>query len=56
MSYGSKLWNNLRNDSIDLYRTATLAERLAKKLRKHELDLKFLATARDTVVYPKFTR
>ena len=42
MSYGSNFWNNLRNDDIDLYRRATLAARLAKKLRKHELDLKFL--------------
>ena len=25
-------------------------------MRKHELDLKFLVTARDTGVYPKFTR
>ena len=55
MSYGSNFWNNIRNDDIDLYRRKTLAERLAKKLRKHELDLKFLVTARDTGVYPKFT-
>ena len=34
----------------------TLAESLAKRLRTHELDLKFLVTARDTGVYPKFTR
>ena len=56
LSYGSKFWKNLRNDDIDLYRRATLAERLAKKLRKHELDLKFLVTARDTGFFPKFTR
>ena len=56
LSYVSNFWNNLRNDDIDLYRRATLAERLAKKLRKHELDLKFLVTACDTGVYPKFTR
>ena len=42
-------------DDIDLYRRVTLAESLAKKLRKHELDLKFLITACDTGVYPKFT-
>ena len=41
---------------INLHRRATLAERLTKKLRKHELDLKFLVTARDTGVYPKLTR
>ena len=56
LSYGSNFWNNLRNDDIDLYRRAALAECLAKKLRKHELDLKFLVTARGTGVYPKFTR
>ena len=56
LSYGSSVWNNLRNDDINLYRRATLAERLAKKLRKHELDLKFLVRSRDTGVYPKFTR
>ena len=56
LSYGSSFWNNLRNDDINLYRRATLAEHLAKKLRKRELDLKFLVTARDTGVYAKFTR
>ena len=56
MPYGSSFWNNHRNDDINLYRRATLAERLAKKLRKHELDLKFLVTARGTGVYPKSTR
>ena len=30
--YGLNFWNNLQNDDIDLYRRATLAERLAKKL------------------------
>ena len=33
---------------------ATLSEHLAKKLRKHELDLKFLVTCRYFAVYPKF--
>ena len=42
LPYGSNFWNNLRNDDIDLYRRATLVERLV--------------TARDTGVYPKFTR
>ena len=31
-------------------------QNVAKKLRKHELDLKILVTARATGVYPKFTR
>ena len=56
LPYGSNFWNNLRNDDINLHRRVTLAERLAKKLRKHELDLKFLVTTRDTEIYPKFTR
>ena len=54
LSYGSNFWNNLRNNDIDLYRRVKLAEHLAKKLRKHELDLKFFVTACDTGVYPKF--
>ena len=41
LSYGSIFWNNLRNDDINLYRRVTLAECLAKKLKKHKLDLKF---------------
>ena len=56
MPYGSNFWNKLQNDDINLYRRATLAEHLAEKLRKHELDLKFLVTDCDTGVYPKFTR
>ena len=56
MSYGSKFWNKLRNGDIDLCRRVTLAERLAKKLRMHELDLKFLVVARDRGVYLKFIR
>ena len=55
LSYGSNFWNNLQNDDTDLYNTATLAELWATKLRKHELDLKFLGTTCDTGVYPKFT-
>ena len=31
-------------------------QNVAKKLRKHEPDLKILVTARATGVYPKFTR
>ena len=56
LSYGSNFWNNLGNDDINLYRREALAERVAEKLRKHELDVKFLVTAHDTGVYPKFTR
>ena len=56
MSYGSKFWNKLRNGDIDLCRRVTLAEHLAKKLRMHELDLKFLVAARDRGVYLKFIR
>ena len=35
---------------------AALSEHLAKKLRKYELDLKFLVTCRYFAVYPKFAR
>ena len=56
MSCDSKFWKNLRNGDVDLYRRATLAQRSAKKLRKHELDLKLSVAARDTAVYLKFTR
>ena len=47
---------------IKLYKTinykkkATFSECLAKKLRKNELDLKFLVTCHDTGVFPKFNR
>ena len=54
--YGSSFWNNLQNDDINLYRRVTLAERLAKKLRKHELDLKFLVTTPETGVYQRVGR
>ena len=53
LSYGSNFWNNLGNDDNNLYRREALAERVAEKLRKHELDVKFLVTAHDTGVYPK---
>ena len=29
LSYGSKFWNNLKNDNIDLCRKTALAERVA---------------------------
>ena len=56
LSYGSRFWKNLRNDNIEFYKTAALSECLARKLRKHELDLKFLAKCRDTGFFPKFIR
>ena len=56
LSYGSRFWRNLRNDNNILYKQATKIERLAKKLKKYELDLKFLVSCRDLGVYPKFTR
>lgn len=55
LPYSSQLYNNRRNDNINLYRKGTLGERLAKTLRRHELDLMFLVTARAAGVYPKFT-
>ena len=56
LSYGSGFWRNLRNDNNILYKQATKIERLPKKLKKYELDLKFLISCRDLGVYPKFTR
>ena len=56
LSYGSNFQNNLQNNDTDFYRRVTLVEYLAKKSRKHELDLKFLVTAPYTGVYPKFMR
>ena len=56
LSYGSRFWCNLRNDNNILYKQATKIERLAKKLKKYELDLKFLVSCRDLGVYPKLTR
>ena len=39
-----------------LYKKAVKVERLAKKISKQELDLKFLVNCCDEHVYPKFTR
>ena len=55
LPYSSQLYDNRRNDNINLYRKVTLGERFAKTLRRHELDLMFLVTARVAGVYPKFT-
>ena len=38
-----------------LYKRATSTERLAKKLKKDELDFRYLITSLDKDVYPKFT-
>ena len=38
-----------------IYKEEKHLQSVLKKLRKHELDLKFLVTACDTRVYPKFT-
>ena len=56
MSSGSRFWLNLRNDDSNLYKKAVVVERLAKKLRKYELDRNFLITCRDENLTPKFTR
>ena len=39
-----------------LYKRATSTEPHPKKLKKHELDLRFLITSRDEGVYPKFVQ
>ena len=38
-----------------LYKRAASTERLAKKLKKDELDFRYLITSLDKDVYPKFT-
>ena len=40
----------------EITKVATLSERLAKKLGKHELNLKFLVTCRYSCVYKKIRR
>ena len=40
LSYGSKFWQNLRNDNPLIYKKAVKVERLAKKISKQELDIK----------------
>ena len=56
LSYGSKFWQNLRNDNLLIHKKAVKVERLGKKISKQELDIKFLVNCRDEYVYPKFTR
>ena len=56
LSYGSNFWQNLRNDNPLIYKQAVKVERLAKKISKQELDIKFLVNCRDEYVYPKFRR
>ena len=55
LSYSTRFWNNIRNSDFMLYKIVTSTERLAKKLKKHEPDLRLLITSRDEGVYPKFT-
>ena len=55
LSYGLRFWKNIRNNDFLLYKRAMSTERLAKKLKKYELDLRFLITSRDEGFYPKFT-
>ena len=56
LSFGTKFWQNLRNDSPFIYKKAVIVERLAKKLCKPELDINFFVNCCDEYVYPKFTR
>ena len=56
LSYGPRFWNNIRNNEFMLYKRVTSTKCLAKKLKKHELDLGCLITSRDEGVCPKFTR
>ena len=56
LSCGKYFWINLRNTDTNLYKKVTTTERLAKRLKKSELDLEFLITCRDLDINPKFTR
>ena len=56
LSDGPGFWYNLRNDNNISCKKAIKLECLAKKLKKRELDLKFLPSFRDTGVYSKFMR
>ena len=56
LSFDTKFWHNLRNDSPFIYKKAVVVETLVKKLCKPELDSNFLVYCRDEYVYPKFTR
>ena len=49
-------WKNIRRSDPDCYQRAVKFERIRKKLKKAELDLKFLYDCRDEDLHPKFTR
>ena len=53
---GNGFWYNLRNSDKLMYKRAITYERLLKRLRKCELDLKFLYSCRNDCIYPKFCR
>ena len=56
LSDGNGFWKNIRMSDPDCYRAAVEFERISKKLKKAELDLKFLYDCRDEDLHPKFTR
>ena len=56
LSDGNGFWTNLRISDPDCHRRAVEFERTRKKLKKAELDLKFLYDCRDEDLHPKFTR
>ena len=56
LSDGNGFWKNIRRSDPDCYRRAVEFERIRKKLKKAELDLKFLYDCRDEDLHPKFTR
>ena len=56
LSDGNGFWSNIRRSDPDCYRRAVEFERIRKKLKKAELDLKFLYDCRDEDLHPKFTR
>ena len=49
-------WSNIRKTDKHLYKTSAKYQKNYRKLKKAELDFKFLYRYKDNEVYPKFTQ
>ena len=56
LSVGNGFWSNLRVADPVTHRNAITLQRSSRKLKKAELDLKFLMNCRDNNVHIKFVR
>ena len=56
LSVGNGFWSNLRVADPVTHRNAITLQRSSRKLKKAELDLKFLRNCCDNNVHPKFVR